>query len=220
MSTPADSTIVSRLEKERSASVTYLVAIAALAAAVLLRYLLDPWMGNTLPLVTLFGAIAAVVWTGGVRPAIAVAILGYLACSYLFIDPRGRIEFANAGTLISALAYVFTCALIILFGEAARRAHVRASERREVLRVTLRSIGDAVIATDVGGHITYMNPVAEKLTGWTEHEAHGQSLDSIFRIVNEETGRPVDSPAVKALRAGVVAGFANHSVLIRKDGHQ
>src|SRR5262245_17911408 len=220
MSTPADSTIVSRLEKERSASVTYLVAIAALAAAVLLRYLLDPWMGNTLPLVTLFGAVAAVVWTGGIRPAIAVVILGYLACSYLFIDPRGRIEFTDAGTVIGALAYAFTCAFIILFGEAARRAQMRASERREVLRVTLRSIGDAVIATDVGGRITYMNPVAEQLTGWAEHEALGQSLDSVFRIVNEETRQPVENPAVKALRARVVVGLANHSVLIRKDGNQ
>ena len=218
MSTPADSTIVNQPEKERSASVTYLVAIAALAAAVLLRYLLDPWMGNTLPLVTLFGAVAAAVWMGGAGPAIAVAILGYLACSYLFIDPRGRVEFTDAETVIGALAYVFTCTLIILFGEALRRAQQRASERREVLRVTLRSIGDAVIATDVGGHITYMNPVAEKLTGWTEHEAQGQSLDSVFRIVNEETRRPVENPAVKALRAGVVVGLANHTLLIRKDG--
>jgi PAS domain S-box-containing protein len=220
MSTPADSTIVSRPEKERSASVTYLVVIATLAAAVLLRYLLDPWMGNTLPLVTLFGAVAAAVWIGGVRPAIAVVILGYLVCSYLFIEPRGRIEFTDPGTAIGVAAYVFTCALIILFGEAMRRAQLRASERREVLRVTLRSIGDAVIATDVTGHITYMNPVAEKLTGWVEHEAQGQSLDSVFRIVNEETRRPVENPAAKALRVGVVVGLANHTVLIRKDGHE
>jgi len=220
MSTPADSTIVSRPEKERGAPVTYATAIAALAAAVLLRYLLDPWMGNTLPLVTLFGAVAAAVWIGGYRPAIAVVILGYFACSYWFIEPRGHIQFTDPGTVIGALAYVFTCTLIILFGEAMRRAQLRASERREVLRVTLQSIGDGVIATDVTGHITYMNAVAEKLTGWVEREAQGQSLDSVFRIVNEETRRPVDNPAVKALRAGVVVGLANHTVLIRKDGQE
>jgi len=220
MSLPPDSASIDQPEKERGAPVAYAVAIAALAAAVLLRYLLDPWMGNTLPLVTLFGAVAAAVWVGGYWPGVGVAILGYLACSYLFIDPRGHLEFNDPGTVIGVVAYLFTCTLIILFGVAMRRARMRAAERGEVLRVTLRSIGDAVIATDVTGRITYMNPVAEQLTGWVEREAQGQSLDSVFRIVNEETGQPVENPATKALRAGVVVGLANHTLLIRKDGHE
>ena len=70
----------------------YVGAIAALAAAVLLRWLLDPVMGDSLPLVTLFGAIAAGVWIGGYRPAVLVAILGYLACNWLFIEPRGQLH--------------------------------------------------------------------------------------------------------------------------------
>lgn len=220
MSIPPASTIVNRPEKERNTAPSYALAIAAVAAAVLLRYLLDRWMGNTLPLVTVFGAVAAAVWIGGYRPAIAVVVLGYLACSYLFIEPRGRIEFNDTGTLIGVLAYLFTCALIILFGEAVRRAQVQAAEQREVLRVTLRSIGDAVIATNVAGHITYMNSVAESLTGWVEHDALGQSLDSVFQIVSEETRRPVENPAAKAIRAGIVVGLANHTLLIRKDGHE
>ena len=68
----------------------YATAIAALVAAVLLRWLLDPLIGDTLPLVTLFGAVAAAVWVGGHRPAIIVAVVGYLACDYLFIQPRGE----------------------------------------------------------------------------------------------------------------------------------
>ena len=63
--------------------------MAALALAVLVRWLLDPLMGDTLPLVTLFGAVAAGVWVGGYRPAVVVAVLGYVACAYLFIPPRG-----------------------------------------------------------------------------------------------------------------------------------
>ena len=60
--------------------------------------------------------------------------------------------------------------------------------------------------------------MAESLTGWTQEEAFGQPLDAVFRIVNEETRRPVENPATKALREGVVVGLANHTVLIRKDG--
>ena len=134
----------------------YAVAIAALLAAVLLRWLLDPLMGDTLPLVTLFGAVAVSVWAGGYRPAVLVAILGYVVFDYLFIEPRGEsslyhFHFAN---VVGLIAYLFTCALIIGFGEAMRFAQRRAIERRELLRVTLGSIGDAVITTDLGGLIT------------------------------------------------------------------
>jgi PAS domain S-box-containing protein len=195
----------------------YALAFAALAAAVALRYLLDPWMGAALPLVTVFGAVAAGVWLGGYRPALAVAVAGYLACSYLFIEPRGRVDFADPPVVI-LLAYLFTCSLIIGFGEAIRLAQTRASERREVLRVTLRSIGDAVITTDVNGRITYMNAVAESLTGWMTADGVGQPLASVFRIVNEETRRPVENPASRALREGIAVGLANHTLLIRKDG--
>ena len=203
----------------KSPAVSYALSIAALVAAVLLRWALDPLMGDTLPLVTLFGAVAAAVWVGGYRPAIVVTTLGYLACAYLFIPPRGILVF-DVQTVIGLVAYVFTCALIIGFGEAMRRAQRRASERREILRVTLRSIGDAVITTDNDGRVTYLNAVAESLTGWMQQDALGQRLDSVFRIVNEQTRRPVESPATKALREGIVVGLANHTVLIQKNGRE
>ena len=198
----------------------YAVAIAALATAVLLRWLLDPLMGATLPLVTLFGAVTAAVWVGGYPPATIVAIGGYLACSYLFIEPRGRLGLDILSNVVGLVAYLFTCSLIIAIGEAARTAQTRTSRQRELLRVTLASIGDAVITTDINGHVTHMNAVAESLTGWTHDDATGQPLDTIFRIVNEDTRRPVESPARKALREGVVVGLANHTVLIRKDGRE
>jgi PAS domain S-box-containing protein len=93
-----------------------------------------------------------------------------------------------------------------------------AHHRSETLRVTLHSIGDAVITTDTRGHITSLNAVAESLTGWRYAEAAGQPLDTVFRIVNEKTRRPVENPAAKALREGIVVGLANHTVLIRRDG--
>jgi PAS domain S-box-containing protein len=202
----------------RGGLATYALAFGALAAAVGLRYALDPWIGDALPLVTLFGAIAAAVWVGGYRPAIVSAVAGYVACDVLFIPPRGQLTFAEPGSVIGALAYLFTCALIIAFGEAMRVAQQRSGERREVLRVTLRSIGDAVITTDVEGRITTMNAVAESLTGWTQAEAAGQPLDDVFRIVNEETRQRVESPAAQALRKGTIVGLANHTLLLGRSG--
>ncbi len=91
-------------------------------------------------------------------------------------------------------------------------------ERFEWLRVTLSSIGDAVIATDADGGVTFMNPAAQALTGWTQAEAAGVPLEAVFRIVNEESRLPVENPAARALREGVVVGLANHSLLIARDG--
>jgi PAS domain S-box-containing protein len=196
----------------------YGIAIAALAAAVLLRWLLDPVMGDSLPLVTLFGSVAAAAWVGGVRPAVLVVTLGYAACNYLFVEPRGEISLAESRDVVGLIAYLFTCSLIIGFGEAMRRALRRASERREALQVTLGSIGDAVITTDIQGRVTYLNPVAESLTGWTYEQALDRPLDIVFRIVNEQTRQVVASPVARALRDGTVVGVANHTVLIRKDG--
>jgi PAS domain S-box-containing protein len=197
-----------------------LTAFAALCAAIALRWLLDPMMGDTLPLVTLFGAVAATVWVGGYRAAIIVALLGYLASAYLFIEPRGELGRGETQNVVGLLAYIFTCGLIIWIGWAMRRARASANERGEVLRVTLASIGDAVITTDNDGRVTYLNAVAESLTGWTLEQASSQPLDAVFRIVNEETRLPVENPATRALREGVIVGLTNHTTLIRKDGSE
>lgn len=89
---------------------------------------------------------------------------------------------------------------------------------REWLRVTLASIGDGVITTDNFGAVTFLNPVAQSLTGWTQEAAAGMPLDVVFKIVNEETRRPVENPATRALREGVMVGLANHTLLIAQDG--
>ena len=198
----------------------YALSVAAAAVAVLLRWLLDPLLDNTLSLVTLFGAVAAVVWVAGYRPGIVAAVVGYLACDYLFMEPRGQFNLNRIDNLVGAAAYVFTCVLILLSGEAARRAKYRAREQREWMRVTLRSIGDAVITTDTDGRVTYLNEVAQQLTGWFESEALGQPLDKVFPIVNEATRAVVENPATRALREGIVVGLANHTVLIRRDGSE
>ncbi len=91
-------------------------------------------------------------------------------------------------------------------------------KQKELLRVTLASIGDAVIVTDKESRITFLNHVAEELTGWSAEEALGQPCTAVFNIINEATRKLVESPVDKVLRLGVIVGLANHTVLIRKDG--
>ncbi len=91
-------------------------------------------------------------------------------------------------------------------------------EQREWLRVTLTSIGDAVIATDSEGLITFLNPVAASLTGWNAEEAMGQPLTSVFQVVNEKTGKPQEEIVARVLREGHAVGLANHSALVNKEG--
>ncbi len=93
-------------------------------------------------------------------------------------------------------------------------------QERELLRVTLASIGDGMISTDLQGRVTFLNPIAETLCGWSTDEARGQPLDVVFRIVNETTRQPVENPALRALSEGVIVGLANHTVLISRSGSE
>lgn len=90
--------------------------------------------------------------------------------------------------------------------------------QRKWLRTTLASIGDGVIACDTAGEVTFMNEVAENLTGWRQEDALGRSLTEIFDIVNEQTRQPVENPLLRVLGEGRIVGLANHTILIARDG--
>jgi PAS domain S-box-containing protein len=91
-------------------------------------------------------------------------------------------------------------------------------QSEQQLRTTLSSIGDGVVTCDADGLIQMMNPVACELTGWTQAEAAGRSLDDIFRIVNEHTGEPLETPVAKVKRLRTVVALDNNTALLRKDG--
>jgi PAS domain S-box-containing protein len=98
--------------------------------------------------------------------------------------------------------------------EGERREH----HQSEQFRVTLESIGDAVIATDAEGRVTYVNPVAENLLGYSLAQAKSRPLGQVFNIVNEFTRRVAENPVERVLREGHIIGLANHTVLMRPDG--
>ncbi|HET6433350.1 EAL domain-containing protein [Dyella sp.] len=103
---------------------------------------------------------------------------------------------------------------------ARKRAEIALAEHRELLRVTLNSIGDAVVTTDAQARVTWINPVAESLTGWSAAEVSGRSIGEVVRLVNEETGDPVPNPVESALAEQRITSLARHIVLVARDGRE
>ena len=99
-----------------------------------------------------------------------------------------------------------------------KRAEEQIAAEREWLDRTLRSIGDAVIATDARGKVVFLNPVAERLTGWTSENAHARDCGEVFRVVKEKTHEAVESPVTRVLRTRSVVALANTTILIAADG--
>jgi PAS domain S-box-containing protein len=196
----------------------FVVSLAGLLLAVVLRRLMDPVLGDDMPFITLFPAVGFAAWYGGRGPALAAIVVGGLAVDYLYFEPRHSIAIDDREYQFGLVMYgLLGLALIAMF-ESLARARDRAFEQSELLRVTLASIGDGVITTDALGYVTDLNSVAEELTGWSSHEARGQPLETIFPIVDEETREAVQNPAQRALELGTVVGLANHTVLITRDG--
>ncbi|MBS1714725.1 MAG: CHASE3 domain-containing protein [Armatimonadetes bacterium] len=121
--------------------------------------------------------------------------------------------------VVTALSLVALASAYRRIGRETARRYEAAKEtvlQKNLLEVTLASIGDGVIVTDTAGRVTFLNAVANDLTGWGQ-EAVGRPCAEVFDIVNEETRLPVESPVDKVIRSGVVVGLANHTVLIKKD---
>ena len=100
------------------------------------------------------------------------------------------------------------------------RAEAALASEKERLTVTLRSIGDGVITTDVDGHITLLNPVSEVLTGWTQGEALGRHIDEVFRLADHRSGAPIDGPVSAALRTGAPVSLGRQTMLVGKGGQE
>src|SRR5215475_9301559 len=122
---------------------------------------------------------------------------------------------------LTSVALVVLLGLVLMRGLTERQRNEAAiGEQREWLQITLSSIGDAVIATDAFGRVRFLNPVAERLTGWTQAEAEDRSLTEIFKIINEQSRQTVENPLTKVLRDGQTVGLANHTLLIARDGKE
>jgi PAS domain S-box-containing protein len=194
-------------------------AFAAIIVAILLRMALTPLIGdNTVPFITFFPAVLFSSWFGGFRVGVLSVLLSALASDYYFVLPTHSLLIRNAGDQITLLIFLVVGFGMALLSHSQRLALQRADSEASLRKITLASIGDAVIATDAEGRISFMNGVAESLTGWTLEEASLKELGEVFHVVSEETGRSVENPAARAMEEGGVVGLANHTVLVSKDG--
>jgi PAS domain S-box-containing protein len=212
---------------QRPAWLRYGGAVCLVLLGLGVRTSFDKFLGNAHPFPFFIAATALAAWYGGMGPALLALVLGYFAADWFFIPPRYDITPLNGLGLFAATAYGTTAVVVSLAVNAAQRATrkerrraAQLREERERFRVTLSSIGDAVIATDPRGRVVFMNAIAEKITGWTHEEMLAQPLQKCFQIRNELTHQPLEGPVARVLREGIVVGLANHTVLVAKDGRE
>jgi PAS domain S-box-containing protein len=128
-----------------------------------------------------------------------------------------RLSIAGA-SLVAIFGIVILASSILKERELRERYTQEIRTREEWFRVTLTSIGDAVIATDPHGVVTFMNPMAEALTGTPSSTAVGKDILTVFPILNEVTGQAAENPVKKVMSLGCVVGLANHTVVQHADG--
>jgi PAS domain S-box-containing protein len=204
----------------RRRAFSYLAACGFVAVATLLRWLLDPWFGDSLPYITYFAAIVAAAWLGRLGPGLLAVVLSCLAADWYFIPPRHSLAVETPGDAIGLAVFFLVGMTLAVLSESLHRARQEAVVAREWLHIALKSIGDAVIATDGEGVVMMMNPIAEALTGWTADDASGRAVQEVFKIINERTRQPVEDPCDKVLATGRIVGLANHTVLISRSGDE
>ncbi|HET7499237.1 MAG TPA: ATP-binding protein [Candidatus Eisenbacteria bacterium] len=188
------------------------IAIASVAAAILLRSLLDPILDDKLALITLYGAVAITVWFAGLRYAVITTLAGYVLANDLFIQPRGSFHIGDPASLVGFTLYLVSCSLIIFFGERANRAERQRHDTDEQLQLAL---GAGQIGTwdwDLRTGKIHASPEARRMLGTSRFGSIEEGLASVH---------PEDRPAIQAaLERAIVNGkpFAAEARYTRPDG--
>jgi PAS domain S-box-containing protein len=220
---PNSSRVLRRLSERVTALPTaarFLIAAAAGAIGIVARLSLDPVWGDRLPFITLFPAVMLSAWLGGFWPGIVTTAISTVAAEYFWVSPGRSWTVSQPSEGLGLVVFVSVCVVISILNETWRRGAAALIESEQRLEVTLESIGDAVMTTDIDGRVTRMNRVAEALTGWTVQDALGRPLEDVLVMFDERTQATAVNPVGRVLREGVIAGLANHTVIVSRDGRR
>ena len=194
-------------------------ACAALlaAASVLLPFYIPVLHG--VPFACSFVAIAAAAHFWGFGPALLSAAISLIGVNVLVMGTRYHFELDASSLIQTGVSGVVA---VILARLVRQRDVARTAEQRShaSLDAALRSIADAVLVTDTAANIVFLNPAAERFTGWSVDTAIGRPIHEVLIILNETTREPVENPVDRVLATGEIVGLANHTVLVRKDGSE
>jgi PAS domain S-box-containing protein len=207
----------------------YLVAIAAVAVALAVRWLLDPWLAEKMPTAVLYGAVAIAVWFGGFQPALVAAVFGYLGAHFLFIAPRGTLRVEETADLLQLATYWVSVLIIIALGgrmrmqqrilERESREHlatrrqlegkerelsrqvVELGAREQQIQAFMQNLPAFVAVKDERGRYIFANRAAEALMGWTREDWYGKRSAELFPPDAAAKGEELDRRCVETAQA-------------------
>jgi PAS domain S-box-containing protein len=174
----------------------YLIAVAAIGVALALRAAFDPWLGDRVPYITVFGAIIVAAWYGGAGPAIVAAALGWLGSDFLFTAPRFSIAYRGPVQLAEMLAYGISSLSIAALGGAMQRARSRAEESEHRFRAFMQNSPSGVFLKDEEGRYVFMNRTGEQLSGRTDWQ--GKTDDDLLAATTAAQVRANDRAVLDA----------------------
>ncbi|MDE3088487.1 MAG: PAS domain S-box protein [Chloroflexota bacterium] len=194
----------------------YGVAIVSSLIAIAITQLTVLQTGS--PFLLAVAAILISTWYGGLGPGLVATAITLLANIYFILGPTFPLRIATVDEVVRLGVFAFIGLLVNWLTVLRERTEERLREQRGLLSVTLSSIGDAVVTTDEQGLVSFMNPVAQSLTGWKLEDVAGKPVTDVIHVVDEKNGNPIENPASRVLREGAIVELENHSALIAADG--
>ncbi len=209
-----------RSVSRRSRVWPYLFAVAATLGMLLVRSgLAVSFQDRPLLILIIFPVILSAM-AGGCGPGLTATLLAALGVEYFAIPPLHSLMIDSPQDLFQWSFLITNGVLISILSEFLHRLRRRTEAHRRLQAVTLSSIGDGVIATDTAGKITYLNPEAERLTGWPADAAQGRPVAEVFRIISENNRQPMADPVSQVLLSGEKTDSVNHTLLLCRDGRE